>query len=180
MAELEDCSLLVLIDYERVAVAAVLVVVAAVRQAAAVEKGTSKHALKEQLRRLARKGVDSLLEPATQPIEPQEGSQKEVEAKEAGDKEGEAEEQGIQFEGTFAKGAKVRMIEEDDKNKRLLGEVATVEQVLPGNHVMLKFDNALELGVLAGRAMPIELLELAGECKAAPELKSCARVPQLG
>ena len=38
MAELEDCSLLVLIDYERVAVAAVLVVVAAVRQAAAVEK----------------------------------------------------------------------------------------------------------------------------------------------
>ena len=71
----------------------------------------------------------------------------------------------------------MRMIEEDDMNKRLLGQVATVEQALPGNHVMLKFDNALELGVLAGRAMPTELLELAGECKAAPELRSFARVP---
>jgi hypothetical protein len=117
--------------------------------------------LKEQLRRLARKGVDSLLEQGTQPIEPQEGSQKVVEAKEAGEKEGEAEEKGVQVEGTFAKGAKVRMIEEDDLNKRPLGQVATVEQVLPDNHVMLKFDKALELGVFVGRAMPIEFLELA-------------------
>ena len=51
--------------------------------------------MKEQLRRLARKGVDSLLEQGTQPLELEGGSQKEVEAKEAGEKEGEAEEQGF-------------------------------------------------------------------------------------
>ena len=82
------------------------------------------------------------------------------------EKKGEAE-KGGEVECLFAVGDKVRMVEEDDKEKRFLGEVATVEKVCSSGQVFLKFDKGFELGAFAGRDMSTKLLELAGDCKAA-------------
>ena len=128
-------------------------------QGAVVEKETSKGELKEQLKKLASKGVESLLEPAQKPQEVEAQDQlKEVEAVDA----------------PFAKGAKVRMVEEDVNNKRFLGEIATVEQVLKSGVAMVKF-HKVEIGGLAARSMPVEAFELESFGKPVPELRTLVR-----
>ena len=95
-------------------------------EAADVEKQATKTALKQQLSKLASKGIDSLLEPPAGQAE--KGDQKEVEG-EKGDQ------QGVELEGTFPNGAKVRMVVESEAHKRFLSETAVVEKALPLDHL---------------------------------------------
>ena len=105
-------------------------------EAADVEKQATKTALKQQLSKLASKGIDSLLEPPAGQAE--KGDQKEVEGENGDQKEVEGEkgdQQGVELEGTFPNGAKVRMVVESEAHKRFLSETAVVEKALPLDHL---------------------------------------------